>query len=289
MDFKDLIAEVQEYIEHHLEEPLGLLELSVSFNLSKYYFHRLFTAVMGITLNQYVLNRKLNQAVEWILETDQSLTDIAYRLNFGNQASFTRAFKRLYHVTPSHVRAGNSPINVSPPPSIVEREIKNLNGEVVTNFTLENTEHLELQGIVFQIDWSDVDFKEQIRGYAQLIRERVPNFDALASYMVYSNCEPGTTKFNAIFGVPTTFSSDLPNVFSVQVPTMFSAQFNYRGDLLDISDIFVSDFAKVLKITPLVSQEHEIELIQEFAPGDHSMTDYAIWVPIEHLEEELQQ
>lgn len=160
---------------------------------------------------------------------------------------------------------------------------------MVANFTLENTNHLTLQGIVFQIDWADPDFKEQIHSYAQLVRERVPNFDELPSYMVYSNCKPGTTKFNAIFGVPETFESDLPNVFSVQVPEMFSARFNYRGDLLDISDIFVTDFARALKITPLESQNNEIELVQQFAPGDQAMIDYDIWVPIEHLKEELQQ
>lgn len=289
LEYRELIAESQRYIEANLEESLSLDEMATQFNMSKFYFHRLFSAVMGTSLNQYVLTRKLNQAVIWILETDQSLTDIAYRLNFGNPSSFTRAFKKRYGLSPIRLRKGETDIIVSPPPSIVDRPFKNLNGDVVANFTLENTHHLSLQGIVFQIDWADPDFKEQIHSYAQLVRERVPNFDELPSYMVYSNCKPGTTKFNAIFGVPETFESDLPNVFSVQVPEMFSARFNYRGDLLDISDIFVTDFARALKITPLESQNNEIELVQQFAPGDQAMIDYDIWVPIEHLKEEIQQ
>lgn len=289
MEYRKLVTEAQQYIESNLEESLSLDEVAARFNMSKFYFHRLFSAVMGVSLNQYIITRKLNQGVAWMLETNQSLTDIAYRLNFGNQASFTRAFKKVHGFPPSQVRKGETDIAVLPLPAIIERPFKNLNGDVVTNFTLESTDHLTLQGIVFQIDWADPDFKEQIRSYAQLVREVVPNFDELPSYMVYSNCEPNSTKFNAIFGVPETFESDLSNVFTIQVPKTFCAKFNYRGDLLDISDVFVTDFARVLKITPLASQLNEIELIQKFAPGDQVMTDYDIWVPIEHLEEELQQ
>ena len=45
--------------------------------------------MMGCSLNQYILSRRLNAALSLIYNNNLSLTDIAYQLAFGTQASFT--------------------------------------------------------------------------------------------------------------------------------------------------------------------------------------------------------
>ena len=93
MDHYEVIENVLIYIEDHIQLPLSLESVAKTFNMSKYYFHRLFQAMMGCSLNQYIRSRKLNASLTYIQDDTLSLTDIAYQLNFWHTASFTRAFK----------------------------------------------------------------------------------------------------------------------------------------------------------------------------------------------------
>src|SRR3954465_7349621 len=101
MDHYKVIENALIYIENNIDQPLSLESVAKTFNMSKYYFHRLFSAITGCSLNQYTRSRKLNASLTYIQDETLSLTDIAYQLNFGTQASFTRAFKNEYGVTPS--------------------------------------------------------------------------------------------------------------------------------------------------------------------------------------------
>src|SRR6476646_7660526 len=96
MNHYEVIEDTLIYIENHIHEPLSLDSVANTFNMSKYYFHRLFSALMGCTLNHYILSRRLNASLKFIQDDHYSLTDIAYKFNFGTQSSFTRAFKRQY-------------------------------------------------------------------------------------------------------------------------------------------------------------------------------------------------
>ena len=108
MDHYEVIENALIYIEDNLNQPLSLESVAKTFNMSKYYFHRLFSAIMGCSLNQYIRSRRLNASLTFIQDDTFSLTDIAYQLNFGTQASFTRAFKSQYGVTPSSFKRKKS-------------------------------------------------------------------------------------------------------------------------------------------------------------------------------------
>ena len=79
----DLIKNALVYIEDNIEDSLSLESVSNHFNISKFYFHRLFSAMTGYSFNNYLLSRRLNTSVKLIQNGNLSLTDIAYRLNFG--------------------------------------------------------------------------------------------------------------------------------------------------------------------------------------------------------------
>ena len=154
--------------------------------------------------------------------------------------------------------------------------------DVVADFALLPFEPVTITGLVFQIDFSDEDFKDQIREYARQVHVMADQEEETPSYMVYSACEPGSTKFNAIYGVPQHFTSDLSNVFTIDLPAMPSAKLKYHGDLLEIDEVFLSDAFRFLKIKRLGLHDSEIELIQVFDPSDA----FDIWVPIETTEDD---
>ncbi|MCY7359057.1 MAG: helix-turn-helix transcriptional regulator [Rudanella sp.] len=64
----------------------------------------LFSAQEGITLEKYIINRRLDKVRELLVYTDQPLTDIAYRTGFSSASHLSNQFKRLTGLTPSYFR-----------------------------------------------------------------------------------------------------------------------------------------------------------------------------------------
>lgn len=283
MDHYKIIEDSLIYIENHLHEPLSLETVARAFNLSKYYFHRLFSAMMGCSLNQYVLSRRLNASLKFIEDDHLSLTDIAYVLNFSTPSSFTRAFKRQYGITPSSLRLKDMPLSQVPIPVVVKRPIKNINGDIVTDFTLTNFETTTVSGIAFEVDLATDDYKAKIRSHANILLTNIDETTESSCYVIYSDCQPNSTRFKVLFGIPHDIQVNHPCYFTVDVPQLFCAKFKYFGDLLDIGDVIRSDYARFLKISRQETGHSHIELIQVFDNIHRLDSDYHIYTPIKKL------
>lgn len=283
LEHYEVIENALHYIEDNLQTPMSLDSVSSTFNMSKYYFHRLFSAMMGCSLNNYILSRRLNSSVNLIQNDTLSLTDIAYQLNFGTQASFTRAFKRQYAITPSSLRGNDTNITALPVPSVVKRPIKNINGDIVTDFTLTEFESIRITGIVFEVDLATEDYRRKIRTHIKMVLEHIDTTVNGPCYVIYSNCHHNSTRFKVLAGIPQDIQIDKPLYFTIDVPQIFCAKFRYSGDLLEIGEVLKSDFARFLKISKQEPENTDIELIQVFENLHHLESSYHIYAPIKKL------
>ena len=283
MDHYDVIEDALLYIENNIQQPLSLDSVANTFNMSKYYFHRLFSAMMGCSLNNYILSRRLNASLQFIQNDTLSLTDIAYRLNFGTQASFTRAFKRQYGIAPSSLRIKDKTISQMPIPSVVKRPIKNINGDIVTDFTLTEFKTIRVSGIAFEVDLATDDYKTKIRSHSKMLLDNIDKTINGPCYVIYSDCQPNSTRFKVLFGIPYDIQIDKPYYFTVDIPQLFCAKFKYFGDLLDIGNVLITDFARFLKISKQETENSHIELIQAFDNIHNLDSAYHIYTPIKKL------
>ncbi|WP_178020967.1 helix-turn-helix transcriptional regulator [uncultured Paenibacillus sp.] len=283
MDHNEVIERALIHIEGHLQQSLTVESVANTFNMSKYYFHRLFSAMMNCSLNQYILSRRLNASLTFIPNKNSSLTDIAYQLNFGTQASFTRAFKRQYGVAPSSLKTGLTTISPVPIPTVVKRPFKNMNGDIVTDFTLTEFKETRISGIAFEVNLASDDYKEKIRAHSEMLLSHIDETINGPCYVIYSNCQPDSTQFKVLFGIPSSIVIDKPYFFTVDVPQFFCARFNYCGEILDIGDVLESDYARFLKISKQETAEIDIELIQAFDDVHHLDSTYHIYAPIKKL------
>ncbi|MEH7379027.1 AraC family transcriptional regulator [Bacillus sp. JJ1533] len=283
MDYYEVIEDALIYIEKNIQQPLSLSSVAKASKTSKYYFHRLFSAMMGCSLNNYILSRRLNASLPLIQNNNLSLTDIAYQLNFGTQSSFTRAFKRQYGITPSSLRTKDKTLSHVPIPSVVKRHIKNINGDIVTDFTLTEFETIRVSGLVFEVDLATDNYKAKIRSHSKMLLNNIDETINGSCYVIYSDCQPDSTRFKVLFGIPHDIQIDKPNYFTVDVPQIFCAKFKYFGDLLDIGDVLKTDFARFLKISKQESENSHIELIQVFDNIHNLDSVYHIYTPIKKL------
>lgn len=282
----EIIKETLAYIELNLDRPLSLQEVAEHFAYSKYYFQRLFKAVMGISLNQYVLRRRLNKSIALLTETNWSVTTIALDLAFSSPSSFSRAFKKEYGISASELRAEPESIQPTPVPNIVDRPIKNLNGDIVSDFTINELEPMKVSGFVFQFNVSKADFHQTLAHYANKLLDSLDYPYEGPAYIIYSDCLPNTTTFNLIVGIPLVVNLDLPYFFTVDVPNLFVAQFQYSGRLIEMTDVLNSDYARFLKIARQTADPSHINMIQRFDSIHDLTTSYQLSVPIIRMEKD---
>jgi len=96
------INSITDYIESNLDSPLSLEILSNHTGLSKFHFHRIFKAFTGETLYGFILRLRIEKAATLLLITDKkNLTDIAFSCGFNDSATFSRAFKKHFGISPS--------------------------------------------------------------------------------------------------------------------------------------------------------------------------------------------
>ena len=95
------------WIEQQLDEPLTLDAIAARAGLSSYHFSRLFTARMGRSVMAHVRGRRLVRGARRLCdEPELKLVDLAFDCGFESQEAFTRAFKRVFGISPGRFRNG---------------------------------------------------------------------------------------------------------------------------------------------------------------------------------------
>jgi AraC family transcriptional regulator len=93
------------HVEDHLAQDLTLKALAGIAHQSPDHFLRAFREAVGQTPHQYVLNRRLERAREWLARSPRTIVDIAQDTGFRGASHFAAAFRRQYKLTPSAWRA----------------------------------------------------------------------------------------------------------------------------------------------------------------------------------------
>lgn len=102
--------EIDQCIIQYYDEGLTLQRLSQLLGYSKYYTTRKFKEISGISLRDYLSQRKLSFALKEIRDGNKSITEIAFDYGFASHEAFTRAFKRVYGIAPMEYRKHPKPI-----------------------------------------------------------------------------------------------------------------------------------------------------------------------------------
>ena len=99
------INKVLDHIDRHLHQELSLDELARVANFSRYHFHRIFSAMVGEPLNQFIQRIRLEKAATQLSEHHgKPITNIALDCGFSSSAAFARAFKQRFEMSASEWR-----------------------------------------------------------------------------------------------------------------------------------------------------------------------------------------
>ena len=100
----DPIACAKDYIDENLCETIILDEVASEIHMSRFYLCRRFKESTGMTLTEYVSNRRVEMAKEMLENTSLRVADIAFEVGFQSLSQFNRTFHRVAQNTPTQFR-----------------------------------------------------------------------------------------------------------------------------------------------------------------------------------------
>lgn len=112
MDYIKKIEASLNFIEDNLDKNITLDTLSRNAYCSRFHFHRIFKAVVGQSVMEYIRHKKLVRSVNELLYSNRSIIDIALEAGFEYQQSYTRAFKQAFGFTPAECHSNRRAIEM---------------------------------------------------------------------------------------------------------------------------------------------------------------------------------
>ncbi len=99
-----LLIKITHYVQHHLSQPLNVEDLAKNMFTSRTHLAAKFKEETGMTLTDFILQEKMEEAKRLLKYSDKPLSLIAEYLGFSSQSHFTRTFKKYVNTTPKAYR-----------------------------------------------------------------------------------------------------------------------------------------------------------------------------------------
>jgi AraC family transcriptional regulator len=103
LSHKDL-QQVTDYINAHLDQNLGLTDLSNLVGISYYHFARLFKKSTGSSPGRYLIECQLERATHLLVSTNLGISEIAKCTGFSSHTHFGYTFRKHFSVSPNQYR-----------------------------------------------------------------------------------------------------------------------------------------------------------------------------------------
>jgi AraC family transcriptional regulator len=92
---------VMDFIQAHLDKDVSLIVMARLAHISPFHFARLFRATVGVPPHQFVLRLRIQLAIRLMKSGQMTLAQVAVECGFHDQPHFTRAFERVFCMTPA--------------------------------------------------------------------------------------------------------------------------------------------------------------------------------------------
>ena len=103
-DIPFIMKRVIQHINTNLDQQIRVGDLAKITKWKPQHFQRLFIRFLGVTPNQYILNRRIEKAKALLAETPLTITNISNDLGFKNPSTFYLKFKKSTNKTPDAYR-----------------------------------------------------------------------------------------------------------------------------------------------------------------------------------------
>ena len=144
-----------DYIEENLTEPLEIGTIAGTAGLSPFYYQRIFGALCGMTVGEYIRARRMTLAARELAGTDLKVIDAALKYGYDSPDSFARAFQRFHGITPSAAKEPGAQLK-----SFAPLHIKiSLEGGIMLDYRISEKAPFTVVGVKRRFN-SDTSYQE---------------------------------------------------------------------------------------------------------------------------------
>jgi AraC-like DNA-binding protein len=98
------IKEAISFVEQHFQDDISVEDMAAFCGLNRSYFGKIFHDNMGKSPQEFLISYRMTKATELLKLTKLSIADIGQTVGYPNQLHFSRAFKKVYGVSPREWR-----------------------------------------------------------------------------------------------------------------------------------------------------------------------------------------
>lgn len=143
MNHLDTLQNGIDYIESHLADEISNEEISAVTRMSIVHFQKAFLGITGLTLGEYIRNRRLTLAATELAGGKNTVLQIALKYGYESSEGFSRAFREFHGVNPNVIKTGKGRFYLF---NKITLEIK-VNGGNKMNFEITELKNKSLAGI----------------------------------------------------------------------------------------------------------------------------------------------
>lgn len=101
---QEALRRIISYVETHMEQPLVLEAIASASGVSVRSLSRLFRQETGMTVLDFVQERRIARACHYLTTSDRTCIEVAFAVGFQSVQNFNRTFRKLKHTTPREWR-----------------------------------------------------------------------------------------------------------------------------------------------------------------------------------------
>ncbi|MFW6287483.1 MAG: effector binding domain-containing protein [bacterium] len=103
MNYYERVEKAIDYMENNLEWEVDIEDVAKEAYMSQRNFYRMFFALTGYTVKEYIRNRRFSNAAKEI-QTGKRIIDIAIKYGFSSHEAFTRSFQKTTGILPGSLK-----------------------------------------------------------------------------------------------------------------------------------------------------------------------------------------
>ena len=288
MDWIERLNSSLNYIEMNLTEKLDIKDIAGEANTSHFHFQRMFAIICDMTVADYIRRRRLTLSAGEI-QQGKGILETAVKYGYESQASFTRAFSKMFGFTPAKTRESGVKLKAYPPLTFNI----SIQGVHSMDYEIREIKEFEIAGDIQEVStvngqnyvdipkfWKEINQKEDFNSLEK-------NIDAngllkgsyVGACMDFNEKEE---KFNYMIGLQPQEGTDLKSMENRTIPALTWAVFPGCGKMPEsIQTVWKRIFSEWFPATDYVhANGPELEIYLPMKEDSEEMP-FEIWIPIE--------
>ena len=280
MDWIQGVQKAIRYIEDNITGDLVYDDIAKQAYVSVFHFQRAFSTLCGISLGEYIRNRRLTLAGMELSSGNEKVIDIAMKYGYDSPDSFTKAFTRFHGIVPSSAKKEGVKLRSYMPLKLTLK----LEGGNVMDYKIEAKEAIKVVGTVREFR-DDTSYMEIPKFWGEHFESGDGRYVCGMFGICYDH-DSDSKLFNYMIADLIEGKEDVPDRFSkMEIPAKTWAVFPVKGAipnaLQEVNSKIWSEWLPNCK-------EYEIDgniNIEMYSDGDTNSSDYysEIWIPVKKV------